>query len=157
MLALRLSPNTVLSPILGLLGLQQSRHKSSKQGPPRPQASRGSSYKPSLFEELFPDESRKYAQTTVSDNNDAKQGVPRLDLRNLEASFRQKDDLYSSEVRPQEVTEAAAKHAFRKENVAILALRAASKSLIESDFRRIAPKGKHIKDWTGPGNILKGE
>lgn len=37
----------------------------------------------------------------------------------------------------------------------MLVLNTASPSLSEADFRRIAPKGKHIKEWTGPGELLK--
>ncbi|MCJ1261358.1 hypothetical protein MMC22_001222 [Lobaria immixta] len=43
----------------------------------------------------------------------------------------------------------------RQFNLAVLVIRRASKSLVESDFRRIAPKGQHIDDWKGPGDILK--
>lgn len=42
-------------------------------------------------------------------------------------------------------------------DLAILVLSRASKSLLETDFRRIAPRGHHIDDWKGPGDILKGE
>lgn len=37
----------------------------------------------------------------------------------------------------------------------MLVLNSSSLSLSEADFRRIAPKGKHIKEWTGPGELLK--
>lgn len=136
---------------------QYPRHKSSKQAPQQPPANFTSPATPSLFEELFPDEARQSVQNQPIEKSDTKQHVPRLDFDDLEKSIRQKDDFPNREVRPQEVTEAASKHAFYQENVTVVALRGASKSLAESDFRRIAPKGKHIKDWTGPGEILKGE
>lgn len=158
MLALRLSPNALTFQISGLYlryrirSPQQTRHKSSKPAPPRPQPT------PSLFEELFPDEARKSVRTrNASQKDDNEHDVPRLDFNDLVKSLREEDAWFDDEGGPQEVTAAASKQAFRQDNVAILALRAASKSLIESDFRRIAPKGKHIKDWTGPGDILKGE
>ncbi|KAI9817361.1 MAG: hypothetical protein M1832_004667 [Thelocarpon impressellum] len=37
----------------------------------------------------------------------------------------------------------------------VLVLHNASKSLVESDFRRIIPDGKYIKGWKGEGDILK--
>lgn len=44
----------------------------------------------------------------------------------------------------------------RQWNISVLVIRRASRSLIESDFRRVAPKGRHIDDWKGLGDILRG-
>ncbi|KAI9787999.1 MAG: hypothetical protein M1816_007303 [Peltula sp. TS41687] len=41
------------------------------------------------------------------------------------------------------------------QEVALLALYNASTSLTESDFRRIVPRGKHIREWRGEGEILE--
>lgn len=38
----------------------------------------------------------------------------------------------------------------------LLVLRDASISLTESDFRRLVPRGKYIKEWKGAGNIERG-
>lgn len=66
------------------------------------------------------------------------------------------DDLDRSRDRPKNVTKIAVAHAFRHQQMAVLALYIASKSLIESDFRPVAPKGKPIDEWAGLGDILKG-
>lgn len=44
----------------------------------------------------------------------------------------------------------------RQWNISVLVIRRASRSLIESDFRRVAPKGQHIDDWKALGDILRG-
>ncbi|KAF2457922.1 hypothetical protein BDY21DRAFT_363516 [Lineolata rhizophorae] len=42
-----------------------------------------------------------------------------------------------------------------KPQYAIVCVRNASPNLIEDDFRRLAPKGKHIEDWTALGELLR--
>ena len=106
-----------------------------------------------MFEELFPEEAEKEA----AQPNGKETTIPRLPLPELDEVFEDyQDDLDGGTLPPQRVTRAAAADAFRQDQLAVLALQLASKSLDESDFRRIAPRGKHIKDWTGPGDILKG-
>ena len=107
----------------------------------------------SLLDELFPEE----AQHDGVRPKARESTVPRLDLFELDELFEDcQDDLDGGSLPPQRVTKAAAADAFRQDQLAVLALQIGSKSLVEGDFRRITPKGKHIKDWTGPGNILKG-
>lgn len=107
----------------------------------------------SLLEELFPEDG--YMNRIGTEVKD--QDVPRLPLLEVDEFFEEpQDDLDRSRNRPNKVTKTAAVHAFRHQKLAVLVLQIASKSLIESDFRRVAPKGRHIDDWTGPGDILKG-
>ena len=107
----------------------------------------------SLFEELFPEEAEKEATHPSAKEST----IPRLPLPELDEVFEDyHDDLDGGTLAPQRVTRAAAADAFRQDQLAVLALQISCKSLDESDFRRIAPRGKHIKDWTGPGDILKG-
>ena len=102
----------------------------------------------SLYEELFPQEAaNERAKKPTKDVEP--QAMPRL--RRLELQHEGPDET----ARPKEIAQTALTSAFRVDNAAILCLSAASDSLSESDFRRIAPKGKHIKDWNGPGDILK--
>ena len=115
------------------------------------------SQNPSLLEELFPEEVRKKGDQG-SDSYDYAQKVPRLPLPEVDDTlgrFEHESDRERSQ--PQSVTKAAAANAFRQQQLAVLSLETSSKSLVESDFRRIAPKGQHIDDWTGPGDILKSE
>lgn len=115
------------------------------------------SLKLSLVEELFPEEVPKNSHQN-SEVYDDGQKVPRLPLPEVEdfqEDFEHESDRERSQ--PRRVTKAAATNAFRQQQLAVLSLEEGSKSLIESDFRRIAPKGQHIDDWTGPGDILKSE
>lgn len=103
--------------------------------------------KVSLFDELF---SKENKQTSNSIE------VPRLPLSDI-------DHLESFPLRYEtrkklanKLTQAAAQSSVKQWNPAVLVLSRASKSLVDADFRRVAPKGRHIGEWTGPGDILKG-
>lgn len=107
----------------------------------------------SLLDELFPEK----GSTNNNSSRTRSEDVPRLTLPEVDHFFEEFDDENNpSGRRSSKVTQGAVADAFRHQKIAVLALEIASKSLIESDFRRIAPKGKHIDDWTGPGDILKG-
>ena len=111
--------------------------------------------KTSLFEELFPDEVGNPATKAQSSRRVPK--LPKLVLHDLEEddeSFR--DDYVDKRRLHDATTEFASKEAYKHWNLAILVLQVASPSLTEGDFRRIAPKGQHISDWVGPGDIFKG-
>ena len=109
----------------------------------------------SLLEELFPEEvQRDNGRDSAFHNRVA--DVPRLPLPEVDnPSERFEHESDRESVQPKKVSKIAAANAFRQQQLAVLSLGTASKSLIESDFRRIAPKGQHIDNWTGPGDILK--
>lgn len=111
---------------------------------------------PSLLEELFPEEIQGDGGRDPKIYDDV-QSVPRLPLPevdDLSEGFYLESDLERAQ--PNKLTKAAAAaKAFRHQQLVVLSLDTGSKSLVESDFRRIAPKGQHIDDWTGPGDILK--
>lgn len=131
----------------------QSSRGSERRGPAR----RLRPPKISLFEELFPEETWKNGESDRPVEQIA-HDVPRLPLPDIEGFFEEfQDDLDRSRAQPHKVTNKAAADSFRQQKLAVLALQIGSKSLVESDFRRIAPKGKHIEHWTGPGDILKGK
>ena len=112
--------------------------------------------KVSLFEELFPEETRKREDCTLN-IEEKYHDVPRLPLPEVGEGFEENHgDLDRSRVRSGQVASQATAEAFRQEKLAVLVLQIASKSLIESDFRLVAPKGEHIARWTGPGELLKG-
>ena len=108
----------------------------------------------SLFEELFPEEVKRPSdldrQSSVLD-----QQIPRLPPPDLD-DVDEQENLRDDRNRSGKLTKAASKAALRRWDIAILVMQRASKSLDESDFRRIAPKGQHIEDWKGPGDPLKG-
>ena len=109
----------------------------------------------SLLEELFPEDVQRDGGRDSRFHNRTVD-VPRLALPEVDdQSERFEHDPDCERVQPKKVSETAAANAFRQQQLAVLSLGTASKSLIESDFRRIAPKGQHIDNWTGPGDILK--
>ena len=107
----------------------------------------------SLFEELFPEETRKREDCTLN-IEEKYHDVPRLPLPEVDEENH--GDRDPSRVRSAQVANQATAGAFRQKKLAVLVLQIASKSLIESDFRLVAPKGEHIARWTGPGDLLKG-
>ena len=111
----------------------------------------------SLFEELFPDEAKRPIAEEPSAER-KKRELPELVLREIEVNVD--NDFEDGYVKPRQsqhrTTETASRDASKQWNPAILVLEVASPSLIESDFRRIAPKGEHISDWVGPGDIFMG-
>lgn len=110
----------------------------------------------SLFEELFPEEfkRRPVAKDAIFVEE---RSIPRLPLPELDEVNETFSDGYpASGARSDEVTGVASTEAYRLWNLAVLVLGRASKSLIEVDFRRNAPKGQHINDWKGPGDLLRG-
>lgn len=111
----------------------------------------------SLIEELFPEHARQNAIHAVEDQgNDP--SVPRLPLPEVDDLLGEnRGGTDKSKTGPKKVTKAAATNAFRRQQLAVLSLDIGSKSLVESDFLRITPKGQHIEDWTGPGDIVKSE
>ncbi|KAF6221738.1 hypothetical protein HO133_001706 [Letharia lupina] len=113
------------------------------------------SQKPSLLEELFPEDVQRGGNRDPRLHDDL-QNVPRLPLPEVDDAIGGIGHESDSErAQPKRVAKAAAAKVFRHQQIAVLWLDTGSKSLIESDFRRIAPKGQHIDDWTGPGDILK--
>ena len=114
-----------------------------------------SSQAPSLLEELFPEEVQKDGNRDPKFHDNA-QNMPRLPLPEVDDMSEGADNESDRErARSKTATKVAATYAFRQYQLAVLSLDTGSKSLIESDFRRIAPKGQHIEDWTGPGDILQ--
>ncbi len=112
--------------------------------------------KVSLFEELFPEETQKKEDSSLN-IEEKYHDVPRLSLPEIGEGLEEyHDDPDRSRARSEKVTSQATAEAFRQEKLAVLVLQIASKSLVESDFQRVAPKGKHIAHWTGPGELLKG-
>ncbi|KAL8656017.1 MAG: hypothetical protein Q9226_002821, partial [Calogaya cf. arnoldii] len=95
------------------------------------------------------------AQPTTNGQRDEELHVPRLPLSDIDhldpyprSSGRRRDP-------SKKRAEDSAQGATKQWNPAVLLLNRASKSLVDADFRRIAPKGRHIDQWTGPGDILK--
>ncbi|KAI4249194.1 MAG: hypothetical protein L6R40_000652 [Gallowayella cf. fulva] len=108
----------------------------------------------SLFDELFPEETEQLRATALERDHDEIH-IPRLPLSDIDHLDPYPPPGGSPKGASKKETEVAAHGAVKQWNPAVLVLNRASKSLMESDFRRIAPKGRHISEWTGPGDILK--
>ena len=102
--------------------------------------------KVSLLEELFPEDVRKSQNLAI----DAEDDLPRLPLPNLPSD----DDLSKPKATKTQLTKQT-QQSLRHEDLTILVLSRISMSLVESDFRRVAPKGAHINQWRGAGDILE--
>ncbi|KAI8965775.1 hypothetical protein F5Y11DRAFT_311396 [Daldinia sp. FL1419] len=101
--------------------------------------------RPSLFEQLFPEEAKALGKTTNPKPSWASHLLDDPPSPTSSASSTSPSDFDS------EPTAAAS----RKSNdvplraKSMLILSAASKHLLESDFQRLAPQGVHIEDWIG--------
>lgn len=109
----------------------------------------------SLFDELFPTEREQQRTAAHVLGRDDIQ-IPRLPLTDIEHMGPFADSDGNWKEHEQTLTREAAQGSVKQWNPAILVFQRASKSLSEADFRRTAPKGLHIEEWTGPGDILKG-
>jgi len=111
--------------------------------------------KVSLFEELFPEEARKES-ASEKELKPQNLNIPKLSLPVLDEDDSFGDEYIRGRTADNDKVNAASEDAFRSWNPTILVFQVASPSLIDSDFRRIAPKGQHISEWTGPGDYFKG-
>lgn len=110
----------------------------------------------SLFEDLFPEEAARQGLNKNSVDQQNKE-VPRLPLPEMiEDDGGFEDEYVRGRKLDSETAEAASKDAYHLWKPSILVFQAASPSLDESDFRRIAPRGQHIEEWVGPGDFFKG-
>lgn len=110
----------------------------------------------SLFDELFPEDSDQAVAPDAV--NEGEEVIPRLSL----VDFDDEDDFYNDaqnwkHSEDGRIERPNVKDALHERDLAVLVVNRASKSLIESDFRRLIPRGQHIGEWRGPGDILKGE
>lgn len=104
----------------------------------------------SLLEELFPEEVQKKRNRFSAKEL---QHIPRLPLSTLTDETHECPNVLRGGKQLEAFVE---RDSLRQWNISVLVIRRASRSLIESDFRRVAPKGQHIDDWKGLGDILRG-
>lgn len=109
----------------------------------------------SLFEELFPEEAAKHSSSGkgfVRKRHD----IPKLSLPVVDEDDSFGDEYVRVPTSSTDQDKTLLQDAHRSWDPSFLVLQVASPSLIDSDFRRIAPKGQHISEWTGPGDYFKG-
>ncbi|KAK6003673.1 hypothetical protein QM012_009444 [Aureobasidium pullulans] len=117
------------------------------------------SRRPSLLEELFPEEAQPEHQTSTRPKE---RNIPRLDVRaslpkpnfphqeqREHAKRVNKDNWWNRKTEPAESEPDTALDRRRRQRVeGVLMLRNASKTLVEDDFTRLIPQGLHIEGWT---------
>ncbi|KAI9721021.1 MAG: hypothetical protein M1812_002500 [Candelaria pacifica] len=141
----------------GVVSLTRDRYpKESKRLEPTP-------HTPpiSLLEELFPAEAKRHRKEREITQK-AERQIPRLllsadmsDLDNPRAALgrvSKEQAALKNEIRTRRQQYLKD---FRRKEISVILLGSASKSLIEDDFRRISPQGKHVEGWKGEGDILK--
>lgn len=107
----------------------------------------------SLMEELFPDKPKQ-----EEDSEEMARSVPRLQIRSERPPLVQSGSKHMSVMSRRQA--ALKKHREFEElgkEPTVLLLRNASTSLVDDDFRRLIPKGKHIQEWQGNGEYIKGK
>ncbi|KAK5676158.1 hypothetical protein LTS10_011450 [Elasticomyces elasticus] len=119
--------------------------------------------KPSLIEQLFPEETKRYeeAQRKASRSREERE-IPRLPLDTLPRPPK------TRVLRPAETVDDTRSDAAQRlerhmrtsdasqTEITVLVLRNASPNLVEEDFRRLIPQGRHMEGWTlEQGDILK--
>lgn len=104
----------------------------------------------SLLEELFPEE-RERAKSAPTPQRPVAREIPRLPLElSKAAAHKMREAEYALEY-----NQAALNRKGTPSSV--LVLRNASKNLVEDDFRRLIPKGKHLEGWNiADADIEKG-
>ena len=113
--------------------------------------------KVSLLEELFPEEAKQLKMLSAT-SQEAFPDMPRLPPPEFPELGDDYDEARTPErLKSQLVSRDATSKAFRQENPTVLIFSRASKAMTEDDFRRIAPRGAHIEEWRGPGDIMRGK
>ncbi|KAK4542576.1 hypothetical protein LTR36_006624 [Oleoguttula mirabilis] len=113
---------------------------------------------PSLIEQLFPEETKRYEEAQTK----ASREIPRLPLdtpipfnerRGVEPDSQHEE---SQPVYARELREDMRRQDEHSKQTTVLVLRNASPNLVEEDFRRLIPQGKHMEGWTlEQGDITK--
>ncbi|KAK5734408.1 hypothetical protein LTR17_008906 [Elasticomyces elasticus] len=128
-----------------------------------PQKDDKTAKKPSLIEQLFPEETKRYeeAQRKALRSREERE-IPRLPLdtfarppkirvlRPAETVDDTRSDAAQQLERHMRTSDAS------QTEITVLVLRNASPNLVEEDFRRLIPQGRHMEGWTlEQGDILK--
>ncbi|KXS95540.1 hypothetical protein AC578_6992 [Pseudocercospora eumusae] len=113
-------------------------------------SARRSVHKPSLVEQLFPEESKKYQDTLKLELKPSRE-IPRLPLDLAESESPQIAPAARSRKHDNKTfwqRKLEAERLATAPGTSVLVLRNATKNLTEDDFRRLIPRGKHIEGWT---------
>ena len=160
-----LSPDRSKYPSTAFVSINLKRPPTPTPSPESRPPSKSSSHvrsnlklnEPSLFTELFPEEAQKNNKSQISSDIVAAK-FPPLEIPTVAELLEDTEGSHSGHLNGlNTASKEASDDAKSHKKTTLLVLELASKSLVESDFRRVAPKGAHIDGWTGPGDILRGE
>ena len=121
------------------------------------QSSRESTEQPSLIEQLFPEETKRYEEA----QRKASREIPRLPFYvSVNRARREGVRRRATETTPLTEAQRLEEHMRRQDAVStqttVLVLKNASTNLVEEDFRRLIPQGKHMEGWSlEQGDIIK--
>ncbi|MCJ1441473.1 MAG: hypothetical protein MMC23_001962 [Stictis urceolatum] len=124
--------------------LLQNNNSSAQTSPPSPPQK--SSSQMSLLEQLFPEEAAKEKVRLAAHHSspDSAPTPPRLDPLDFPTA---------PETPP--TSPSPSTDLYREQDLTIMILSGLSSLLSNSDFQRIIPRGQHIEEWRGPGDVLK--
>ena len=115
----------------------------------------------SLLEELFPVEAKRAKRMMVGltgRKGPYKTEIDRLDPPEIEDSHNldetAEDD---TKARSSAATQTASQASMRADYLTVLVHYGANPDLADADYQRVIPRGTHIQEWRGPGDIVKGK
>ncbi|KAK3068671.1 hypothetical protein LTR53_013573 [Teratosphaeriaceae sp. CCFEE 6253] len=114
---------------------------------------------PSLIEQLFPEETRRHEKA----QRDAAREIPRLPLENISTPHKPDSERHRAREADRSRPDAARhgeaiqrRGGSQGDDISVLVLRNASTNLVEEDFRRLIPQGRHMEGWAlEDGDIIK--
>ncbi|KAK5128292.1 hypothetical protein LTR85_002959 [Meristemomyces frigidus] len=111
---------------------------------------------PSLIEQLFPEETKRYEDA----QRKALREIPRLPLETLipfnERPITERATVHDEPYSAQQLRTRMQQQDEQYKQTTVLVLRNASPNLLEEDFRRLIPQGRHMEGWTlEQGDIIK--
>ena len=113
-----------------------------------------------LLEELFPAEAKKAKRMLASlaqKQGAFKKEIARLDPPEFDDLQDTGTDLENeNEAQSWLTAQSASQASMRADNLTILVHYGASPDLVDADYQRVTPRGAHIEEWKGPGDIVKG-
>ncbi|KAK3673052.1 hypothetical protein LTR78_007163 [Recurvomyces mirabilis] len=140
---------------------KQRRSEHERDGGTKSKGGAEPKKKPSLMEQLFPEETKKHDEA----EQNATREIPRLPLEKPATTIRRQrsfsplsgeSTVSSGTARGRHLETRYRQQDDQGEQPTVLVLRNASKNLLEEDFRRIVPQGQHMEGWTlEQGDILK--
>ena len=110
----------------------------------------------SLLEELFPVEAKRVKRLAagLKDKSPLAKEIDRLHPPEFDDFQDTKHNFENGQSWP--AVQAASQASMRTDNLTVLVHYGASPDLVDTDYQRVVPRGTHIGEWRGLGDIVKG-